>query len=67
MRSPFKPTLPKKADVERLFAGATKAFGKIDILVNNAGVYEFAPLDEITEQQFFSFPTSKPSLHSFHP
>jgi 3-oxoacyl-[acyl-carrier protein] reductase len=42
----------KKAEVERLFAGATKAFGKIDILVNNAGVYEFAPLEEITEQQF---------------
>src|SRR5262245_61225731 len=31
----------KKADVERLFAEAEKAFGKIDILVNNAGVYEF--------------------------
>jgi hypothetical protein len=42
----------KKADVERLFAGVTKAFGKIDILVNNAGVYEFAPRDEITQQQF---------------
>jgi len=42
----------KKADVERLFAEATKAFGKIDILVNNAGVYEFSPLDKITEQQF---------------
>jgi 3-oxoacyl-[acyl-carrier protein] reductase len=42
----------KKAEVERLFAGATKALGKIDILVNNAGVYEFAPLEEITEQQF---------------
>src|SRR5712691_10332308 len=31
----------KKAEVERLFAEAEKAFGKIDILVNNAGVYEF--------------------------
>jgi len=29
----------KKADVERLFSAAKKAFGKIDILVNNAGVY----------------------------
>jgi 3-oxoacyl-[acyl-carrier protein] reductase len=28
----------KKADVERLFSAAKKAFGKIDILVNNAGV-----------------------------
>jgi 3-oxoacyl-[acyl-carrier protein] reductase len=42
----------KKADVERLFAEAEKALGKIDILVNNAGVYEFVPLEEISEQQF---------------
>ena len=42
----------KKAEVERLFAEAEKAFGKIDILVNNAGVYEFVPLEEVTEQQF---------------
>jgi 3-oxoacyl-[acyl-carrier protein] reductase len=42
----------KKAEVERLFAAAEKAFGKIDILVNNAGVYEFVPLEEVTEQQF---------------
>src|SRR5256884_3190201 len=42
----------KKEEVERLFAEAEKAFGKIDILVNNAGVYEFVPLEEVTEQQF---------------
>src|SRR5262249_48079998 len=42
----------KKADVERLFAEAERAFGKIDILINNAGVYEFLPLEEVTEQQF---------------
>src|SRR5947207_3694005 len=42
----------KKADVERLFAEAEKAFGKIDILVNNAGVYEWVPLEDVTEQQF---------------
>ena len=42
----------KKADVEHLFAGAKKAFGKIDILVNNAGVYQFAPLEEATEEEF---------------
>jgi len=34
-------SVAKKAEVERLFAAAEKAFGKIDILVNNAGVYEF--------------------------
>jgi 3-oxoacyl-[acyl-carrier protein] reductase len=42
----------KKADVEKLFVAAEKALGKIDILVNNAGVYEFVPLEEVTEQQF---------------
>jgi 3-oxoacyl-[acyl-carrier protein] reductase len=42
----------KKADVDKLFAEATKAFGKVDILVNNAGVYEFAPLDQITEDSY---------------
>src|SRR6266404_6387073 len=42
----------KKAEVERLFAEAEKAFGKIDIVVNNAGVYEFVPLEEVTEKQF---------------
>lgn len=41
-----------KAEVERLFAAAKKAFGKIDLLVNNAGVYEFSPLEEITGEQF---------------
>jgi 3-oxoacyl-[acyl-carrier protein] reductase len=42
----------KKKDIERLFAEAEKAFGKIDILVNNAGVYDFKPLEEITENEF---------------
>src|SRR5437016_755955 len=42
----------KKKDIERLFAEAKKAFGKIDILVNNAGVYDFKPLEEVTEIEF---------------
>jgi 3-oxoacyl-[acyl-carrier protein] reductase len=45
-------SVTKKDDVEKLFAAAEKAFGKLDILVNNAGVYEFVPLEEVTEQQF---------------
>jgi 3-oxoacyl-[acyl-carrier protein] reductase len=45
-------SVAKQAEVERLFAEARKAFGKIDILVNNAGVYEFMPLEEISEKQF---------------
>jgi len=42
----------KRADVDKLFAEATKAFGKVDILVNNAGIYEFAPLQDITEDSY---------------
>jgi 3-oxoacyl-[acyl-carrier protein] reductase len=42
----------KKKDIERLFAEAKKAFGKIDILVNNAGAYDFKPLEEVTEIEF---------------
>jgi 3-oxoacyl-[acyl-carrier protein] reductase len=40
------------ADVERLFAETKKAYGRLDILVNNAGVYQFAPLEEVTEELF---------------
>ena len=42
----------KQAEIERLFAETKKAFGKVDILINNAGVYEFSPLDTVTEAQF---------------
>jgi 3-oxoacyl-[acyl-carrier protein] reductase len=42
----------KASDVKRIFAETTKAFGRLDVLVNNAGVYQFAPLAEITEEQF---------------
>jgi 3-oxoacyl-[acyl-carrier protein] reductase len=44
--------MAKKADIERLFAEAKKAFGPLDILVNNAGVYEFLPLESVTEDHF---------------
>jgi 3-oxoacyl-[acyl-carrier protein] reductase len=42
----------KQKDIEHLFAETKKAFGRLDILVNNAGVYQFAPLEETTEDQF---------------
>jgi 3-oxoacyl-[acyl-carrier protein] reductase len=45
-------SVTKKDDVEKLFSAAEKTFGKLDILVNNAGVYEFVPLEDVTEQQF---------------
>ena len=42
----------KKAEIDRLFAETKKAFGRLDILVNNAGIYQFAPLEAITEEHF---------------
>ena len=44
--------LAKPAEIQRLFAEAKKAFGRLDILVNNAGVYEFLPLEAVTEEHF---------------
>ena len=40
------------SDIKRLFAETKKQFGKLDILVNNAGVYEFTPLENVTEDHF---------------
>jgi 3-oxoacyl-[acyl-carrier protein] reductase len=42
----------KAADVQRIFAEAKKAFGRLDVLVNNAGIYQFAALEEINEEHF---------------
>jgi 3-oxoacyl-[acyl-carrier protein] reductase len=42
----------KPVDIQRLFAEAKKAFGRLDILVNNAGIYEFAPLENVTAAHF---------------
>jgi 3-oxoacyl-[acyl-carrier protein] reductase len=47
-----RANVARKVDIEHLFAEAKKAFDKIDILVNNAGVYDWSPLEEITEEQF---------------
>src|ERR1041385_4438855 len=41
-----------QSDIDRLFTEATKRFGRVDILVNNAGIYEFAPLENVTEAHF---------------
>jgi len=47
-----KGDVAKSAEVSRLFEESQKAFGRLDVLVNNAGVYQFQPLDGITEDEF---------------
>src|SRR5215510_4192556 len=42
----------KEKDIQRLFAETKKAYGRLDVLVNNAGVYEFSPLETVTEDHF---------------
>ena len=42
----------KKADIEKLFSEAKKAYSKLDVLVNNAGIYEMSALESITEEHF---------------
>src|SRR5207245_4995676 len=42
----------KAADVQRLFSETQQAFGALDVLVNNAGVYQFDPLEAVTEAEF---------------
>jgi len=45
----------KAADMKRLFADTSQAFGPLDILVNNAGVFEAGPIESITEEKFHYF------------
>jgi 3-oxoacyl-[acyl-carrier protein] reductase len=42
----------KSADAQALVNAAVKQFGRLDILVNNSGVYGFAPIEDITEEDF---------------
>ena len=42
----------KAAEAQGLIDAAIKNFGRLDILVNNSGVYEFSPIEAVTEEQF---------------
>jgi 3-oxoacyl-[acyl-carrier protein] reductase len=42
----------KAADAQGIIEAAISNFGRLDILVNNSGVYEFTPLEAITEESF---------------
>jgi 3-oxoacyl-[acyl-carrier protein] reductase len=42
----------KAAEAQGIIEAAIKNFGHLDILVNNSGVYEFGPIENVTEEQF---------------
>jgi len=42
----------KAADAQGIIDAAINNYGRLDILVNNSGVYEFAPIEAITEEHF---------------
>jgi 3-oxoacyl-[acyl-carrier protein] reductase len=42
----------KPADVKRMFEETKKALGSVDVIVNNAGVFQFNPVEAITEKEF---------------
>ncbi|MEH2123764.1 SDR family NAD(P)-dependent oxidoreductase [Nostoc sp.] len=42
----------KAAEAQGIIDAAIKNYGHLDILVNNSGVYEFAPIEDITEDKF---------------
>ena len=42
----------KAAEANGIIDAAIKNYGRLDILVNNSGVYEFAPIEAVTEESF---------------
>lgn len=42
----------RRSEVQRLFAETWEKLGRPSVLVNNAGVYNFAPLEAVTEEDF---------------
>ena len=42
----------KAAGAKGIIDAAIKNYGRLDILVNNSGVYEFAPIEAVTEESF---------------
>jgi 3-oxoacyl-[acyl-carrier protein] reductase len=42
----------KAADAQGIINAAVETYGRLDILVNNSGIYEFAPIEEVTEAHY---------------
>ena len=42
----------KAVEAKGIVDAAIKTYGRLDILVNNSGIYEFSPIEAITEEHF---------------
>jgi 3-oxoacyl-[acyl-carrier protein] reductase len=42
----------KAVNAQTIVDSTVKQFGRLDILVNNSGVYEFGPIESVTEESF---------------
>ncbi len=47
-----KGDVSKSNDAQGIIDAAIKHFGRLDILVNNSGVYEFKPIEDVTEEHY---------------
>jgi 3-oxoacyl-[acyl-carrier protein] reductase len=47
-----KGDVSKASEAQGIINAAIKNYGHLDILVNNSGVYEFSPIDAVTEESF---------------
>jgi len=48
----IRANMSKSAEVKQMFEETKKALGTPSVLVNNAGVFEFGPIEQVTEAQF---------------
>lgn len=48
----FKLDVSNKKEVDEVFDGIIKEFGRLDILINNAGIFQSKPALEITEEEW---------------
>lgn len=44
--------ISNQADISKLFEETKEAFGTLDILVNNAGIYQYLPIEQVSEESF---------------
>jgi 3-oxoacyl-[acyl-carrier protein] reductase len=47
-----KGDVSKATEAQGIIDAAIKNYGRLDILVNNSGIYEFAPIEAVTEEKF---------------